>query len=474
MPEKYIALTITLFILSMICERLADFIKHSLGEDSNFFVKFIKKLLKIGNTNKKNTQDKDEETKRYFRILKINFFCGFITAIILHADIISIIEHANNAANTDSTLGWDTFSFEILFQKHWYEILGQSVSFFLGCLATGLFISFGSKFWHDLLDLLLYAKNLKQKITDKETYNVENTAQLDEYLSKTNAEIVSAAYLKIKDTIKSKNGVLGIGIGKDKTGAHFVQVAVDETADISDIQTEHYHVLNSLKKIRIPIQIIKNTSPTIQVAPADSISYAGPHAHYGSVSCNVKDNNGNYVLTCFHNLVDAAKANYASTVIKGATVSSPAGSQSGNATLENAIRNRFLDAAIVKCVASERNINFIKGYGAIKGIKNIFEESSDTLIDSQVYMRGAVTKGRFGTITHMYYDAKINYKTHAHELCNLLVVSDNGKALSEPGDSGAPVLDLQGNLLGIVVAGNEAQTFVIPIQPIFEFFKITL
>ena len=42
----------------------------------------------------------------------------------------------------------------------------------IGCIVTGLFLSQGSKFFHDLLDTILYYKNVKKALYSKQ--EIEN------------------------------------------------------------------------------------------------------------------------------------------------------------------------------------------------------------------------------------------------------------------------------------------------------------
>ena len=55
------------------------------------------------------------------------------------------------------------------------------------------------------------------------------------------------------------------------------------------------------------------------------------------------------------------------------------------------------------------------------------------------------------------------------------VRSGDGQAFSQGGDSGAPVLDRDGRLVGIVFAGDNAgTTYVFPIEPVLESLGVTL
>src|SRR5690349_3207711 len=101
--EKYIGFVVLLFFLSMICERVADFLKHYLSEANTGFGNWLKQKLQIGELVTKGKNNSIQEEKRYYRILKINIWCGFATSWALHADIFTIILNINDPFKA---IGW--------------------------------------------------------------------------------------------------------------------------------------------------------------------------------------------------------------------------------------------------------------------------------------------------------------------------------------------------------------------------------
>jgi hypothetical protein len=51
---------------------------------------------------------------------------------------------------------------------------------------------------------------------------------------------------------------------------------------------------------------------------------------------------------------------------------------------------------------------------------------------------------------------------------------ENGKALSQPGDSGAPVVNTHNQLVGMLYAGSDDRSLFIPIRPILEALEVEL
>jgi hypothetical protein len=253
-------------------------------------------------------------------------------------------------------------------------------------------------------------------------------------------------------------------------------VLLDSNALITDIDSSVLYSLGSVKGVIIPIRKILTTKPVIHIAPSDSIANNSAIDHPGSVGCIVTDkNNMSYVLTCFHCVIDPSNKNYLFDKTGANTVSSPAlaGSVVGN--VYNAIRNNFIDAAIVGPIDPKKLSNFVEAYGNIKGVVNVYDDSSTKYINSSVLVSGNFSKGVLGTIQSINYDVTFDYRNgNEHELQNLIVISNNGNAVSEGGDSGAPVLDLTGNIIGIIVGGNDQYSYAIPIQTIFYYLKVKL
>lgn len=89
-----------------------------------------------------------EEITRDRRIQLTSVAIGILVALMCHADFFDIM---NNAGNISPWLTWEQVTF---------KGIG-------GCIITGFFLSQGSKFFHDLLDTLLYLKNTKRTLYQK-------------------------------------------------------------------------------------------------------------------------------------------------------------------------------------------------------------------------------------------------------------------------------------------------------------------
>ncbi len=136
MNEGLISLVVILLPLSFISERLTNFLKLIIPSDW------------FGNL-KDRENNLGLEKKRELKILSISLLSGMIVAYAVKADLFAILNQG--------TIGWGHGT--------------KGLLWILGCFATGIFLSWGSKFWHDLLDMLLEIKNARKALS--ETKNTE-------------------------------------------------------------------------------------------------------------------------------------------------------------------------------------------------------------------------------------------------------------------------------------------------------------
>lgn len=135
-----ISISLTLFMLSLITEKVSNFIKLNMKET------FSKAL------------DKTEDDKiRETRIQILSACIGISVAIACHADFFQIIREKGTLVAWEN---WDQFKI-------------TKISEWLGFIITGLFLSQGSKFFHDLLDTLLFIKNTRRALSDKQAMEME-------------------------------------------------------------------------------------------------------------------------------------------------------------------------------------------------------------------------------------------------------------------------------------------------------------
>ncbi|MBK9109521.1 MAG: hypothetical protein IPM92_14390 [Saprospiraceae bacterium] len=92
-----------------------------------------------------------KETRKKIQLL--SGIVGMLVAITCNADFFYLIKAEGKMIALNSITD--------------FSIMG-----IIGCIITGLFLSQGSKFFHDLLDTLLYYKNVKRALYSKQ--EIEN------------------------------------------------------------------------------------------------------------------------------------------------------------------------------------------------------------------------------------------------------------------------------------------------------------
>lgn len=469
--EKYIGLVILLFFLSMICERVADFLKHYLSDANTGFGYRLGKKLGIGNLLVKGENDSLIEDKRYYRILKINIWCGFLTALALHADIFSILR---NTTDPWAGIGWEKYT--MIWEKKWewdWSMFYSWLPVLVGFFATGFFISFGSKFWHDLLDIILQIKNYKRIMADPETYKVSDVGQFDEVVSTSSYKSVLAAYDEAKRQWAEVKEVITLMYKWDQYG-YYIEARLSKNTDAITSPFIYHLEKGASQSIRVSKVITKDLPKAVNLNLSDSIFNSAHTAEKGTMGCLVKQvgKNDIAVLTCFHNIVEPSHGytfRYSDGLV--ATMTDKTTTLSGKVI--NAIRDNEIDAALISIDKSTAGkiTNQISGFGRIRAVGAPLLEADLTHHPrKKLSFCGLMTKNGNGELSGVYCDVNIEYGRGlgSHKLQNLIAVSKDGKAVSIPGDSGSSVIDEESNLVGFVVAADEEYTYVIPAWKVFD------
>jgi hypothetical protein len=288
MLDKGISVAIMLFILSMISERFVTWVKIYFGKAGrSLWILFNKQKCNL----RKAAQTKEEEKSLEVQVLGLNIVLSIMIALAAHADLFNVF----SMDDPYKALGWS--GVEI---KDIWNFLGI-VS---GCMLTGLFISLGSKFWHDLLDLLLYAKNLKAKLSDPQTYDADSIDQLTEYLSFTQSDLVKLAIEQNSSYLQTK--FPNINFLNDS-----VTLTEGERKDVLCIYLRD-NVSGGIPE-KVPVKLPSGKTINVATEVVTGVGYAkvsggldGPVAnknspdYKGSGCCIAEDNNGTYLVTNGH------------------------------------------------------------------------------------------------------------------------------------------------------------------------------
>ena len=352
----------------------------------------------------------------------------------------------------------------------------------LGYIFVGMFLSLGSKFWHDLLDVLFYAKKINGKRVDKASYESNNLKEFEEFITLSESEIIAKLYQDNLNYLKSLKNVISVGIGQDQK-TQYIQVITTST-DQSEIP--------SFLTYQLPNHQVKNYSVRVILSPpivaqnnlsfGSDITNQGRLSNYGSFGLAVKFKGAfkeqNMLLTCYHVIIGNGDDFNSFKYTENDEVVSPHHNRNGRiGKVRYAIRNDKIDAAIIDVTIPISNLlpngNTIKKYRII----NIDEQYST--IPVRIYGYKSRSDNNMGAVVSVNNYASIEYRLPSGEKQNwnmydLIAVSNNGSGISIDGDSGSALLDDRDNVLGIIVAGNDYITYAIPIETIFNQLNIEL
>lgn len=461
MLSKSLAIATTFFILSLISERFITWFKLY------FFKKGNTLLWVFFNWEKDYSVKSDDpvfEKEREQRILLLNISLSIFIAFLVHANLFELL----SSDDPGMKLGWKNYPF--------------SFSELFGCLFSGLLMSLGSKFWHDTLDMLFYTKNLKEKLGDKATYDMNNLKELDEWVATTSADFVKKVFDENKAILKNIAGVISVGIGHNNDSHYIEVVTTSNDTHLIPQSFPYYLPNNAVRKIDVKVVVSNPIVTQGSLSFKSDLTNLVKPTNYGSYGLAVKfkETKGNHkmLLTCYHVVIGMNHKYDDFKYINEEDIISPHNTTTVVGSIRNGVRNSYIDAAIIDINGIEISNQLPDGKFIQKNKSLFTTERKNT--DVKIYGYKTNSAQAAGKITGYKHDVTICYDlpdgsgTENWELKKLISISNNGKAISVGGDSGSAVLDSDNNIIGIVVAGNDTATYAIPIETIFEQLNIEL
>jgi hypothetical protein len=217
----------------------------------------------------------------------------------------------------------------------------------------------------------------------------------------------------------------------------------------------------------LPSDFIKNKIPLIDSLNQENIGSLGYFV-------NVPGENKTMGITCYHvvrnnfndfDLDDPAFPNRSFNITLLNT-------QSDIASIFKGGIDDKLDVALIEFfdrITTDLRIPLI-------GKTSIPRDITEVDVNNKIAVRmfGARSGFKQGVITAIVKEAIINYGFVNRTLHDLIVVESTGGPFSQPGDSGSLVVDAANAAIGIVVAGDDTRSLVIPINRILKKFEAQL
>jgi len=464
MLDSLIAISIILFILSVIVEKITQLIRKYSPFIKPHYPKPIRKTAGAfwKNINKKQTGVTPERDKRVEReVSSLSFVIGALIVIAFKVDLFRMLTESDprNVLFWKDSKGLETFTGILLF--------------ILSLALTAFFLTFGSKFFHDLLDTLFQVKSMKKKLTDENTYKAETIEQFDEYIEK--------GYTVLIETAIQQNGDCFVGPQIVSPPMHGRMMKDGRLVDCIDIHVSGtdrgiipFAVQAKLEKgqvITMPVQVIFEVEmPKALAAQGDTIGSQLNPNFKGTICCKLRRNSDNRValLTCSHVITAGSAKNHFGTI-------SPeiAGNFSGNATGNFfwAVCDNQLDIGLMD--PGQQSFQYV--FTPAKERALTTSDMSNTKVKVVRQQGRAVSTGQ--VVNHLVNrPTAILYKEGEFSLVNLIVLSEVIKegntsrfvTLTTEGDSGACVYDENNCPIGMVVAGNSKFSYAIPIIDILN------
>lgn len=433
------------------------------ADSKNIFLKFLFEHLetfknirkhKAENNIVSNETNKADQEKE---VTALSFVVGFVVAYCFNANLFNLFKPALE-------LGWgDTAPFV---KEPWYALNPQyfdtGVVAGIGFVLTAFFLAFGSKFFHDLLDTLLQVKNLKRKLNDKETYDVETVAELEEQLKYTQGQIVRLAIQQNKDWLEKLPNFLSLHEGHDPQ-SNDGKVAYLNITDnnITGLPKSLVYTLGDNKKRAIELKII----PNVKIASVAGKVFNEKNAGYiGSVGVPLQLENELWLLTCAHVLRNGEfdpKTQMGTLAAPSRVRFCTEGTEEFPAIWKYGYQDKEFDIALIQPDDPQK----IKPSGFLSEPLEV----SQQLTRISVSFKGAVSEGS-GYVFADEVEEPIRFANQTVRMKGLLKISANEKlsSISKAGDSGSALYTSDNRAVGIIIASNDFFTYAMSLEKILS------
>lgn len=346
----------------------------------------------------------------------------------------------------------------------------------LGCILTGFFLSFGSKLFHDLLDLVLEIKNLKRKINEKNDWEFNNIKEVEEYLIKNDAVDFKAF---VDSQLKNiANREYHVEDFDNKTATLYVS---KETTGVPGML---FYKSSAGKVIPIKVNVVVSKAPieTLSVVKPSQNIKNYDQTQSGAIFYPVRYKDSLHFLTCYH--VVWHNGQDWDAFEKGDRDYVVLQDNKKLGEVSYAIKNYRFDIAFIKPEADFKP-SYIMPNTPYDGLRPLDMDLLPTLKGKKVKIVSRFDNNKQpsnsyhiknGVISEINVnDVNIKYPDGNIKTLDKLVkiTTNNGIAFSLKGDSGAMVFDDDQNAIAMIVAGNQIDTsFAIPVGQIFKEFNL--
>ncbi len=418
-------------------------------------------LQALKNINKDSSGDSTTKEKE---VTLLSFILGFIVAYAFNANLFYLFENPPR-------LGWQGVT--IFKENTFYALNPEYIGFDLypaiGFLLTAFFLAFGSKFFHDLLDTLLQAKNLKRKLNDKETFQADDIQKFDEYISLTDHDLAALAINQNEGVLKAKftNISFMTDTVSHANGRSLPVVGIYLNDSMTDGLPKFLPAkLPSGRVCTVPTEIIPGTGPGVITAGMDGAlaNNDSSPGYKGSACCMVKNNAGTFVLTNCH-------------VLTQGNLFSPL-NNTGNAEVayDDQVIGTWtygsIDASGDFALVNLEDPEQFRSDAQVERFSGLREIRKEDHLKLQVSIRGYRSKTRSDGYV---IDVVKKQIALAYNYGNILTFDEvilvgntpdrvNSAPVSDFSDSGGVVYDNQNQIIGIITGKNQKFSVILPLK----------
>lgn len=395
-----------------------------------------------------------QETKER-EVTILSFIIGLVVAYAFQANLFSLFQ-------SPPLLGWKDAA--PLMEDQGYalnpEYFSLNIIAIIGFLLTAFFLAFGSKFFHDLLDTLFYAKNLKRHLSDKETFNVESADQLRAILKHTQGSMIKLAIQQNKERLEKLPNFFSVHEGTDlQTGEKIVFLNIKDSNLVGIPDTLTYQLEGTSRTVRVRI------IPNVEIATVSSgrIYNEQTSNFIGSIGVPFTFNQQLWLLTCGHVMLGG---NFDPATQQG-LLANPGLAQfyfRRNNPAQGDWLYGYQDLEFDIALIRPHNANEIPSTGLAA---DPFALAASTSLIT-VSFKGAVSEGT-GYVISQDVEEPIKFANTTVQMKGLIKIAAGGGlgSISQPGDSGAALITSDNQAVAIILASSSLYTYALSLEKIF-------
>lgn len=431
-----------------------------IANSNNLIARFLFKNLEIfknvrkakaGNTVSQEVNKADQEKE----VTALSFIVGFLVAYCFNANLFNLFKPALE-------LGWGNTAPFV--PDPWYalnpEYFDTGIATGIGFILTAFFLAFGSKFFHDLLDTLLQIKDLKRKLNDKETFDIETVDELKEQLKYTQGELVRLAIAENISSFENLPNFLSLHEGLDiQTDTKVAYLNLTDN-NIEGLPGVLPYTLSDNKRRTVPLKIL----PNVAIAQVAGKIFNERSVNYiGSIGLPLTMDNELWILTCDHVLTGGS---FDSQTQQG-HLNTPGKAKFSLDDKEHegvwsyGYQDKEFDIGLVKPADPDRVPR--------SGLLSEPLALSKQLTRVTVSFKGAVSSGS-GFVFAQEVEEPVKFANQTIRMKGLLKISASGRigAISKSGDSGSALFTADNRAVGIIIASNDLFTYAMSLEKIFS------